>query len=900
MTFHRLANPSYFIPGGGPLLPGYDLLNDPTTTGGTGIPVVPDPGVKVGGVYDGVYFIADGSDEAANAYNLNRPARAMGESVDLLDDTVHRSIAQKTTSFFGSVGDATIDLDGSVDNIYTGVVLDFVEKYFQVSDGDGKPIFVNGRLISVVSSSVAIGSGFSSANPLTLTFSDTIPTGINYYIYYTVRRYLGSLEEDTFATKSANVALNTTGYQYDNDVVTVSDGGTLSGLTKLEQGDYDGQDITLLLSGSSYRGLLSLRAGDYLISGVQNWTFRTRVQSDRLGTTPTISVAAGRGTDVLLTADVAFKDVFLGTDSTANYHFIAQASFSYDGLNINAGVASGALELAGSQFYHRHSLKNLNVSGNISMLGVVPASLLLTGRSTTRIEDSLITVEPSSSTGFIAYLYIDAFDGIAHVSGTEIGNGFLGAVTADGLRINNCTYSGNGEGNAITFENCSIRNIGTSSTGWALNVIDSTGVHFKNCHFFSERGQCIRIENSGVTFEDCTFESGTDTGLTNAQLICGEGYVSGANQENSLRFINCRAIYGAANVRATGAPTKPIIELGGRDATVQPGRVEVDGLYIRPSSTSVLSHQYTAFLFHNDIGNKSPNIFQRVTIDELGRTPTGAGTLAKYSSEFQASALLAEFVCESGAPTEIERLCVENLRVINVKAPATSIAKGLLGFSRCRVNGMVLDGSAVSTGDYSKPLVDILVTVLRDPHFFPFNLIETSSQTLLATHVSSISGLRYDRQGNTDTISAPIVDLVATSGGVCELLDSLIFVRLSGGTVATTASLIGVGHDCRVHNVDVIVTGVLTGGSIIDANGADCISVQNSRFHWKNTAADTIAEFTGCDYSVVMGNQFLSFGAGVPVVNHTGTSRIPNGTSLVIADVNVVAGSVSIPTPVIY
>lgn len=874
MTFHRLSNPSYYVPGGGALPVGYDLLNDPSTTGGTGIAMVPDSGPKAGGTYDGVYFVVDGNDEPANAYNLGRPIRALAESIDLLDDSLRQSIAKHADIGFtaGGGGDASTDLDGSTTEIFVGDAVVDARFLFIVATSLGTPIFVDGVRVSVTSiTGATIGDGFTNANPLTLTFNKTIPAGTNYYILYAVRDTMGSLAVASFSYKTGRGTLNYEDYRYDEDVVTVSNP------TSGPRGDYHATSLTALIGGALGRGDLVVRVGDYIVDGSADWSEGTHVRARRTGDGAKISVDSSRAANVNLTAGLAFHDVSLGTGSTTSYHFVAQLDFLYESTTALATVQAGSLELAAITATVSHKLRNLRTTANAT-LTTADAGLKVTSLGCLDAENISIEHVPSGASP-LAYMYVTAYTGRAHIRNSRIGGSASGI---DGLRINGSASTVN----LMTFENCNIYHNGTGDA-WAVNIINSTNIVFKNCRFFSERGQAARIENSGVTFIDCTFEAGTDTGLTNAQLICGEGYVSGANQENSLKFINCRAVYNDANVRATGAPTKPIIELGGRGATVHPGRVEVDGLYIRPDDSAVLSHQYTAVLLLSHTDNKSPNSYRNITIDELARAPTGAGTLAKYDSSFTASALLVEAV---GISTT-DKVLIENLKIINVKAPATALARGIAGFDRCTVRGFTLDGSTASADKFSAPLVHSRTSALHNSHFFPTASIETSSYCLSTENGNVTTELRYHRRGDTTDVDGPIVGLNTAS----VLDNAIIYIDVS---LTTSTRLISPGISCRVTNSTIVMNGTLTGGAMIDAGGADKVTVQGCMFHWTNTG-DTIADITSSNYSVVTGNQFLSTSTA-PTVSHSGTTRIPDGSTFVPADMNVIAGSASITIPTTY
>jgi hypothetical protein len=480
-------------------------------------------------------------------------------------------------------------------------------------------------------------------------------------------------------------------------------------------------------------------------------------------------------------------------------------------------------------------------------------------------------------------MYIDSYTGRAVIRNARIVSNFS---AIDALRING---SANTAGR-IEFEDCVI-SMTDAGDAWALRITDSANVVFRNCRFFSEYGQVVRVQNSGVTFENCTFESGTTTSLTNPQMICGEGYVSGSNQDNSLKFINCQVIYNAANVRATGAPTKPIIELGGRNATVQPGRVEVDGLFIRPDSSSILSHQFTTILLHNHVSHKSPSVYRNVTIEELARSPTGAGTLAKFDSSFSASALLIEIVSSSSG---VGKVRVENLRVVGVKAPATSLARSVIGLDRANVTGLILDGSASAAGDYSQPLIQARSSDIDGLYFYPTVAIETSSTSFKAEISTIVNDLRYHRQGLSSSISGPLVDL----GTHCQLHGSLIYMDVA---LTTTAPIVQIGNYGKVCGSTVFINGVLTGGALVAAAGsAHCCVVDGSTFCWNNSAANTIAGFINSDRSILMANHFMTMHTTPPTVSLTGTGVVPDGSPVAVADLNVVAANADSTLPTVY
>lgn len=114
MPLHRLTIPTYF---GG--LPGtHDYINDPAANGDPGSPA-PADGKKAaapapGNLNEGTYFIA--FSEPAQALTVNRPARAVAENTDFLDDVIHRDLA--IPAFFdvgaGHGGTSSLVLTGDV------------------------------------------------------------------------------------------------------------------------------------------------------------------------------------------------------------------------------------------------------------------------------------------------------------------------------------------------------------------------------------------------------------------------------------------------------------------------------------------------------------------------------------------------------------------------------------------------------------------------------------------------------------------------------------------------------------------------------------------------------------------------------------------------------------------
>lgn len=870
MTFHRLALPSYYIPGGGPLLPSYDLLNDPTTTGGSGIPVVPDPGPKVGGVYDGVYFIADGSDEPANAYNLNRPARAVAESVDLLDDLFNHSVVTpiillNRTSTSEAVSPAISSL---LSHWSIGI---------KVTNQQGGPLYVAGvRVVVTGTTGTMDGDGFFTTT-YTVSYNVTIPAGVKYSIVGGSRvPFKQGLDTGPLSWQSIAADDSFAPCRYDYDITTVSDTLASTG------GDRDDPDISGLIDGTSDLTNVALRPGTYTIAGSSNWTHGGRFYATQPGTA-TIKLSNARVTDLTVapvTGGLSLQDVSIGTSTILNRRFIVNTDLDYQNNSYLGTVEAGSLELAGAGPAISHRLHNLRLTTNTT-LTTSPAGLKVTALAALDMDNCSIEQVPSASTP-TAYMLLDTYLGRAHIRNCRIGGSASGV---DGLRINAVANTVG----RIVFENCNIYHNGTGDA-WAVRIINSFGVHFKNCRFFSERGQCVRLENAGATFEECTFESGTDTGLTNAQLVCGEGYVSG-NLTVRASFTRCRAIINAANIRATGAPTKPIIELGGRDATANPGPVSVDKFLIEMLSGSLGVHNYTTVVLHGNNDNTEANTYDNVTVDMKSNVPAATGTLAQFMGGFNGYGLVVELV---GQANNL-RTKARNLQLLNVGAPASAINRAVFGGIYADVDGFVLDGSTIGAGSYSGELVDFRVGTMTCARIFPTApLVCSAVGSAFSFDLSKCFDLRYHHRASNAVPAGSIFSV----GGESEMVSALIYVdqNLTSGEAVISCD----GDRSRLRDSFVFLDGTNTGPVFrTDRYGGSAeSSVMNNTFFWKNANTNDIVKMNPFSRGTCIGNRLFSSTAFVPgydYVNATGMPVTANFTTL-----NTVLSGVLSSAPVVY
>lgn len=195
MPFHRLAVPTYF----GGLPGGVDYLNTPSdpSVGGTGQPANAD-GKKSGGANDGTYFVAWTED--GTSADFNRPAKALGENTDFIDDTLRASVpkfAQLDATAAGAV--TTVNLTGQIfvgefgmannstnRNLLIHVTDQATNDDLEVGGTKVSPSLIHdGASVNVVGTAA---DGFRTN--ASVNFSPAIPNGTNYRVWYGVRSSL--------------------------------------------------------------------------------------------------------------------------------------------------------------------------------------------------------------------------------------------------------------------------------------------------------------------------------------------------------------------------------------------------------------------------------------------------------------------------------------------------------------------------------------------------------------------------------------------------------------------------------------------------------------------------------------------------------------------------------------
>jgi hypothetical protein len=193
MAFHRLTTPAYI---GG--LPGtHDYINDPVANGDPGA-AAPADGKKASGVNQGTYMVAFGED--ATASDTNRPAKALAQNTDFLDDVVSGQAPVTFHSDGSTVGAlATVVLTGEVFVGKSGFAnnQENRDRLISVLNSTTLDELVDGSGVRVKVSSITDGvsnivgteaDGFYT-NP-TLNFTPSIPASTSYRIVYGKRSSL--------------------------------------------------------------------------------------------------------------------------------------------------------------------------------------------------------------------------------------------------------------------------------------------------------------------------------------------------------------------------------------------------------------------------------------------------------------------------------------------------------------------------------------------------------------------------------------------------------------------------------------------------------------------------------------------------------------------------------------
>lgn len=873
IIFHRLTPPTYFISGGGPLPTGYDYLNDPTSGGsGSGIPAPSDTGPKTGGIYDGVYFVAEDV-EQVNAFNTNRGTHALAQNTDYIDGILHGdlvvAIFDQVSNGHGGV--ASYSLNASVDGLWVSNASVDPTTLFTVTDTFGDPIIIDRSIVVVTSiTGATIGTGFSRHNPVVFHFNKTIPDKQGFRVYYGIQASFAHMPFDVIARNDIYRTRKTRGI-----VAVLSDGSVST------DGDLNSATLDSVIDSSlAYLdpGKYVLSKGNYQVTiAATGWSQRLDISAPEAAV---IKLASGRADPLTFSVPTRLEGVALQTASTLATYEIT-SDFSLDGGGSQSGSIEGGAFKINAGGTDQVRLTDIVITSNATLTAVTQA-LEITGGGMVMLSGIDATdPRPTAASGYNTVLRVHDFDGTITVEDSR-----FFAQTAGVSILNFDTVSGE-----IRFTDCEFR-CSTGTSAVTYSAVDSYGIVFENCTFFGISGEVIYNQNTGCTFINCTFESGSNTGVTNPQLIAGEGYTDGdaIKAPRPLCFISCYAEFGAANVRATGAPTKPIVELGGRAATATTGQVVVNGLHICAASSALAVHNYTTVVLHHTVGNRLTNKFESLTIDMKTTVPAATGTLGRFSGSFEGKGLVIEIVGESNCP----RLQVRNLDILNVGWPAGDIARGVVGAINAEIHGLTLDGTSTSSGSYTKPIVDLLTSDVYDAKFFPEGAVistSTVASILKLSNSSRVDRIRYHHQNSIGSIAGPLFLI----GDDCAVDAGLIYIdsSLTGGNSIVQMS--GVRPALR--------TTVIYLDDTMDApmlfNNATEPDVSGNTLTWQNDG-EGVPDIVNIvvNRGTTVGNKFMTTGGTAPTVSYIAASTSIPASDL--TDLNILGTNASATVPLIH
>jgi hypothetical protein len=201
-NFHRLTVPSYF----GGLPSGYDYINNATS----GTPAFAN-GVLSYGPNIGSYFVGFGDD--GTSADANRPAQALAQNTDFLDNQMRSDLVQIVRTGNTTVGGSpqtSIVLSGT-GNIWLGTGGYAFRDLFHIVDSNEQDIEVSGTKVIVngISAGGSLGGGFATGS-VTLTLNVGIPVGVTWRLYYCSRTNLATLPIDAmtlpFMRNSSDIA----------------------------------------------------------------------------------------------------------------------------------------------------------------------------------------------------------------------------------------------------------------------------------------------------------------------------------------------------------------------------------------------------------------------------------------------------------------------------------------------------------------------------------------------------------------------------------------------------------------------------------------------------------------------------------------------------------------------
>ena len=598
-------------------------------------------------------------------------------------------------------------------------------------------------------------------------------------------------------------------------------------------GDYNGSNIDAMLTAAgSSGGSYFARSGTYYIGTGTIGTYQGAIHVTAEGFGIVLALEATRALDLALTSTFLIENINLVSVSTTYKRFKIIPSLDYFGARfrhcqIQAGavlvVATGGfVDFSECQVVAAPALGGSSTNAGMDISGEVRTSIRnssFTGANGTTPRNFYLhdQTDPSKSGTIVENSYFLASDANVHA-----------------IELNNVS-------SYVTFTNCVFQVTATSGTGYAARITNCSRVTFNNCRFVSANGQVLKVTGSTAHFYNCLWES-TDA-VPNA--AASQMIVIQQGNQGSPTINNCHCFIGASSVR--GSTFKAVIELGGLDGTASGSNgITVNGLFIRYTTATALTHSYTALILHGNTSTRYINLYRGIQFDQnstdssAGQTPGG-----NYYTE--------EMVVEIGGAVTRENCVVEDLEITNLRNPTASHDGGVLYADTCMARNIRIEGSSVvAAGGFNNVLVTFLSSRVENlsicKNFF-IRMVGVAGWYLgLEQTRLTGGGLYLDRD--------PPATLLAISllGTYSTMIDYTINVEnvTAGGAKIVLAYLFG--DASQIAHSYLNVTGDLYGIPFISTAGRDC-RVADNRLMTENAngfamitlgAANTLSFFNLC------------------------------------------------------
>jgi len=580
-------------------------------------------------------------------------------------------------------------------------------------------------------------------------------------------------------------------------------------------GDYNGSNIDAMLTNfNGPGGTYFARQGQYFIANGIGSVYGSNTSIESEGQGVVLLLDPARSLDLGLSGLFDLSRATIGSQSSTYKRFKVVTSSSIQGTRFtNCLIQAGAVFVAdGTDGFFE--LNKCDVLAAPALGGTsTNAGMDISGEVRTSIRNSTFT-GANGTTPRNFYLH-DQTD--PSKSGTIVENSYFLAsgVNVNAVELNNVS-------SYVTFTNCVFQVTATSGTGYAARITDCSRVTFNNCRFVSANGQVIKSTTSTTHFNNCVWESSDGTpGAATGQMVVIQQGGQGASTVN-----NCRCVIGASSVRGSaGTIQKTLVELGGLDGTASSSSgLSVNVLFIRYSTATALTHNYTAVLLHGSASSRFINLYRGVQFDANSTDSSGAGTPG-------GNYFAAPFFVEIGGGLSKSNCIVEDLQIVNVVNPTADHTGGVLYAVNCIAKNVTVDGSAIAhAGGFTNVLITFTSSRVENLYICKNQQIREKGVAgwILGLDNSRLSGgAMYGGAGNVADLPAGTLAWVVL-GNYAVLDDYIISINAHAALVQHQLVIL-VGGAGRVTASDLAVDNgaVAYGITLISSAGNDCKITDN-------------------------------------------------------------------------